>query len=286
LNRTPSVSEEAPSARQKKCRLSVASRVLPESTAVERIEDMEVVVCPSYDELSARAARLVADLIRAKPEAVLGLPIGSTPEGLYRELVRMHREEGLSFARLRTFNVIEYVGLAPEHPQSSHRFMREHLFDRVDIVPDNVHSPSGLALDLAAHCRQYEQQIADCGGIDLIVLGIGTDGHIAFNEPGSSLKSRTRRVALDRQTIDDNARFFKNRQEVPMMAISMGIGTILEARRILLLANGPNKAGILTAAVEGIVNEMCPASALQLHDHVTLLADESAASKLTTSSRA
>ena len=242
---------------------------------------MEVLVCPSYDDLSIRAARITAEQIRAKPDAVLGLPIGSTPIGLYRELVRMHREENLSFARVRTFNLIEYIGLAADHPQSSHRFMREHLFDHVDIQPANVYSPSGLAADIEGHCAWYEKQIAECGGIDLEILGIGTDGHIAFNEPGSALNSRTRRVALSRQTMDDNARFFKSRQDVPMMAFSMGIGTILEARRILLLANGPNKAGILTAALEGIVNEMCPASALQLHEHVIVLADESAASRLT-----
>lgn len=242
---------------------------------------MDVVIAPTYEEMSTRAAHFVADLIRSKPDAVLGLPIGSTPVGLYRELVRMHREEGLSFARVRTFNLIEYVGLAPEHPQSSHRFMHEYLFDHVDIRPENTHAPSGLAVNLDAHCAEYELRISQCGGIDLHVLGIGTDGHIAFNEPGSPLNSRTRRVALARQTIDDNARFFKSRQEVPMLAVSMGIGTILEARRILLLANGPNKAGILAAALEGMVNEMCPASALQLHEHVTVLADESAASKLT-----
>ncbi|NLE59020.1 MAG: glucosamine-6-phosphate deaminase [Planctomycetes bacterium] len=242
---------------------------------------MEVVICPNHDDLSLRAARIVAELIRAKPDAVLGLPIGSTPIGLYRELVRMHPQEGLSFAQVRVFNLIEYVGLGPEHPQSSHRFMHQYLFDHVDIRPDQVYAPSGLAMDLDAHCLYYEQQIADCGGIDLLVLGIGTDGHIAFNEPGSSFNSRTRRVALARQTIDDNARFFPSRQHVPMMAVSLGIGTILDARRILLLANGPNKAGILAAAVEGMVNEMCPASALQLHDHITVLADESAASKLT-----
>lgn len=242
---------------------------------------MEVVICPNHDDLSLRAARIVAELIRAKPDAVLGLPIGSTPIGLYRELVRMHPQEGISFAQVRVFNLIEYVGLGPEHPQSSHRFMHQYLFDHVDIRPDQVYVPSGLAMDLDAHCLYYEQQIADCGGIDLLVLGIGTDGHIAFNEPGSSFNSRTRRVALARQTIDDNARFFPSRQHVPMMAVSLGIGTILDARRILLLANGPNKAGILAAAVEGMVNEMCPASALQLHDHITVLADESAASKLT-----
>jgi glucosamine-6-phosphate deaminase len=244
---------------------------------------MEVVICPTHDDLSIRAARIVAELLRAKPDPVLGLPIGSTPIGLYHELVRMHREEGLSLARARTFNLIEYVGLGPEHPQSSHRFMRQYLFDHVDICPDKVYAPSGLAMDLDAHCLFYEQQIADCGGIDLQVLGIGTDGHIAFNEPGSSFSSRTRRVALARQTIDDNARFFPSRQHVPLMAVSLGIGTILEARRILLLASGPNKAGILAAAVEGIINEMCPASALQLHEHVTVLADESAASRLTVS---
>ncbi len=241
---------------------------------------MEVLVCPSYDDLSIRAARIAAEQIRAKPDAVLGLPIGSTPVGLYRELVRMHREEKLSFAQVRAFNLIEYLGLAPDHPQSSHRFMREHLFDHVDIQPANLYAPSGLAEDIDGHCAWYEKRISECGGIDLEVLGIGTDGHIAFNEPGSALNSRTRRVALARQTMDDNARFFKSRQDVPMMAVSMGIGTILEARRILLLANGPNKAGILTAALEGIVNEMCPASALQLHEHVIVLADESAASKL------
>jgi glucosamine-6-phosphate deaminase len=243
---------------------------------------MEVAVCSTYDEMSLRAARLISDLIRAKPDAVLGLPIGSTPVGLYRELVRMHREEDLSFAHVRTFNLIEYVGLGPEHPQSSARFAHEHLFDQVDIAAGSVHVPSGLAVDLDAHCAWYEQRIRECGGIDLEILGIGTDGHIALNEPGSPLHSRTRRVALARQTIEDSARFFKSRQYVPMLAVSVGIGTILDARRILLLANGPNKAGILAAAVEGLVNEMCPASALQLHEHVIVLADESAASRLTT----
>jgi len=241
---------------------------------------MDVMICQSYDEMSRRAARIIGDLVRAKPAAVLGLATGSTPLGLYRELIRMHREEGLDFSQVTTFNLEEYVGLPPEHAQSHYRFMHEQLFDHINVPPDNTHIPSGVADDLDAHCIAYEKCIADCGGVDLQILGIGTDGHIAFNEPGSSLSSRTRRVALARQTIDDNARFFKSRQDVPLLAVSMGVGTLMEAKRILLLANGPKKAGILAAAIEGMINDMCPASALQLHEHVTILADESAAAKL------
>lgn len=242
---------------------------------------MEVLIFPTYEEMSKAAARVVADLLNAKPNAVLGLATGSTPIGLYRELVRMHKEEGLDFSQVITFNLDEYVGLPKDHPQSYHYFMHEHLFKHINIPPQNIHIPAGTTSNYAAFCRWYEDRIKQCGGIDLQVLGIGADGHIAFNEPGSSLGSRTRIKTLARQTIEDNARFFGGRvEEVPIYAITMGVGTILEARKIILLANGRNKAKAVAAAIEGPVTSMITASALQLHPDVTFFLDEEAASEL------
>src|SRR4029078_11769993 len=177
-----------------------------------------------------------------KPKCVLGLATGSTPLGLYRELIRLHRDEGLDFSRVVTFNLDEYVGLGPTHPQSYRYFMQSNLFDHINVDVRNTHVPDGRALDFESHCEQYERRIKEEGGIDLQVLGIGTDGHIAFNEPGSSLGSRTRLKTLTSETVADNARFFGSEREVPRLAITMGVGTILESRRCLLLAAGHNKA--------------------------------------------
>jgi len=241
---------------------------------------MEVVICRTYDALSRKAAAVVADMVRAKPKAVLGFATGSSPLGLYKELIRLHKEEGLDFSKVTTFNLDEYVGLAPDHPQSYWHFMHENLFNHINVPKKKVHVPSGTSKNHAAFCAQYEKWIQEAGGIDVQILGIGSDGHIAFNEPGSSLGSRTRVVTLTEQTIDDNARFFVKRDDVPRHAISMGVGTVLEARKLVMVASGRNKAPALAAAIEGPVTCMITASALQLHPDPIVFADEEAAGQL------
>ncbi|MBO3800477.1 MAG: glucosamine-6-phosphate deaminase [Candidatus Brockarchaeota archaeon] len=241
---------------------------------------MRVIITKDYDEMSIKAARIIAEQVRRKPNSVLGLAAGSTPLGTYKELIRMHREEGLDFSSVITFNLDEYYGLAPDHPQSYHYFMFENFFKHVNINPKNIHTPDGLAKDVKAFCEKYEEEIKKVGGIDLQLLGIGRDGHIAFNEPGSSLAGRTMLVALAEETIKDNARFFKSEEEVPRLAITMGCGTIMEARRILLLANGENKADAIAATVEGPVTSQVTASILQMHPDIIVIVDEAAASKL------
>lgn len=241
---------------------------------------MEVVISETYEEMSRLAAREVARVLNSKPNAVLGLATGSTPLGLYRELVRMHKEEGLDFSQVTTFNLDEYVGLTKDHPQSYHYFMHENLFKHINIAPQNIYIPSGTTDNYRAFCAWYEQRIKEVGGIDLQLLGIGSDGHIAFNEPSSSLGSRTRIKTLARQTIEDNARFFDRIEDVPVFAITMGVGTILEARQIILLANGEKKADAVAKAIEGPITSMITASALQLHPDCTVYLDRAAASKL------
>ena len=241
---------------------------------------MDVVICRSYEELSKAAAAVVADLVNHKPNAVLGFATGSSPVGLYQELARLHHKEGLDFSKITTFNLDEYVGLAGGHPQSYRRFMNEKLFNHINVAVQNTHVPSGTSTNHKAFCEWYEKQIRDAGGIDLQVLGIGSDGHVAFNEPGSSLGSRTRMVTLTEQTIDDNARFFKKKADVPRHAISMGVGTILEARKLLMVVNGKNKAPALAAAIEGPITSMITASALQLHPDAVVFVDEDAAAQL------
>jgi glucosamine-6-phosphate deaminase len=241
---------------------------------------MEVIINADYDQMSKAAAQMVAEVVNNKPNAVLGLATGSTPLGLYGELIRMHRDEGLDFSQVRTFNLDEYVGLPANHDQSYHYFMHENLLKHINVSRDNVHIPSGTTHNYQAFCQWYEQRIIECGGIDIQILGIGSDGHIAFNEPGSSLASRTRLKTLAEQTIDDNARFFQQREDVPIYAITMGVGTILEAKELILLANGVNKAPALAAAVEGPVTSMITASALQLHPSATVFVDEGAAGNL------
>ncbi|MBA4016620.1 MAG: glucosamine-6-phosphate deaminase [Pirellula sp.] len=241
---------------------------------------MRVIVESSPEQVARMAATFVAALVRKKPTCVLGLATGSTPLGLYRELIRLHREEGLDFSRVTSFNLDEYVGLAPSHPQSYRYFMQHNFFQHINIDQRNTHVPDGRALDFEAHAEQYERRIKDEGGIDLQVLGIGSDGHIAFNEPGSSLGSRTRLKTLTSETVRDNARFFNDPAEVPRLAVTMGVGTILESRRCLLLACGRHKAEAIRATVEGPVTAQVTASALQLHRDVIAVVDEDAASSL------
>lgn len=241
---------------------------------------MEVIVQKEASQVSVIAARIVARLVREKPNAVLGLATGSTPLGLYRELARMHREEGLDFSRVTTFNLDEYVGLSADHPASYRVFMRQNLFDHINVQPGNIHIPDGMAVNVPVHCQAYEQAIKDAGGIDLQVLGVGSDGHLGFNEPTSSLASRTRIKTLTEETRRDNARFFASINDVPYHCITMGMGTILESRVCLMLAFGANKADAVVKSVEGPITAMIPGSALQLHRHVHVLLDEPAAARL------
>jgi glucosamine-6-phosphate deaminase len=241
---------------------------------------MEVDISPTYEEMSRKAADVIADALNAKPNAVLGMATGSSPLGLYKELVRMHRDEGLDFSQVTTFNLDEYVGLPVTHEQSYHYFMHENFFKHVNIPKQNIYIPSGTTRNYRAFCEWYEERIEECGGIDVQILGIGSDGHIAFNEPTSSLNSRTRLKTLARQTIEDNARFFDKIEDVPIYAITMGVGTILEARKLVLVANGEHKAEAVAKMVEGPVSHMVTASALQLHHTARVFLDEAAASKL------
>lgn len=241
---------------------------------------MEVRILSSYEDMSLAAATEVKNTLNSKPNAVLGLATGSTPLGLYRELVRMHNEEGLDFSQVTTFNLDEYVGLGRDDEQSYHFFMHENLFRHINIAPHNIYIPSGTTDNYPAFCDWYEQRIKDCGGIDLQILGIGSDGHIAFNEPSSSLGSRTRIKTLAKQTIEDNARFFDKPEDVPIYAITMGVGTILESRKIILLASGENKSSAVASAIEGPVTSMITASALQLHESVRAYLDKTSASQL------
>jgi glucosamine-6-phosphate deaminase len=218
--------------------------------------------------------------VRRKPTCVLGLATGGTPLGMYSELIRLHREEGLDFSRVVSFNLDEYVGLSGSHPQSYRHFMQQNLFDHININPTRVHVPDGRALDFPLFCRRYEDRIRAAGGVDLQLLGIGTDGHIAFNEPGSSLGSRTRLKTLTSETIRDNARFFGSIDKVPRLAVTMGVGTILEARCCLLAAYGKSKAEAIQKTIEGPVTSQITASALQLHRDVMVVIDEGAAQQL------
>jgi len=237
---------------------------------------MEIIIQPNAAAANAVAARLFAKSIGQKGGAVLGMATGSTPLALYRELVAMK----LDWRKVTTFNLDEYVGLPKEHSQSYHTFMWENLFRHVNIAKKNVHIPDGLAKDIPKFCAKYEKEIRLAGGIDVQLLGIGTDGHIGFNEPTSSLASRTRIKTLTPQTRKDNARFFGSEAEVPHHCITMGIGTILDVRHCVLLAFGKNKARAIAEAVEGPITSMNPASALQLHPKVTVFLDEDAASEL------
>lgn len=241
---------------------------------------MRVVNLPDPDTVASFAATEILHQIESNPHSVLGLATGGTPVGIYRRLIELHQNRGLSFRHVTTFNLDEYVGLSADHPQSYRIFMLEHFFQHIDIRSERTHLPSGVASNLLDECREYEAKIAQAGGIDLQLLGVGTDGHIAFNEPGSSLASRTRIKTLTEITRRDNARFFESPDQVPMSAITMGIETILDATRILLIATGASKAEAVQATVEGPITSRIPASALQLHANVTIVVDDAAASRL------
>ena len=247
---------------------------------------MRVIIEQNYDRMSEWAAEHVIERINAfKPTAekpfVLGLPTGSSPEGMYACLVKANKEGRVSFKNVITFNMDEYVGLPEEHPESYHSFMARNLFDHIDIPRENIHILNGNAKDLEAECAQYEEMIREAGGIDLFIGGIGPDGHIAFNEPGSSLTSRTRQKTLTTDTIIANARFFEGDvNKVPKSALTVGVGTVMDAREVMILVNGHHKARALQAAVEGAVTHMWTISVLQMHQHGIIVADEPAADEL------
>lgn len=242
---------------------------------------MEVVILPSVADAARLAADTVTALLGRDPAAVLGLATGSSPLALYDELARRHAEEGLSFARARAFLLDEYLGLPAGHPERYRRVIERVLAARVDFAPGAVQGPGTAGDDVPAACRAYERALAEAGGVDLQILGIGTDGHIGFNEPGSSLASRTRLKTLTRQTRQDNARFFGGSVDaVPRHVITQGLGTIREARHLVLLASGAAKAEAVHRMVEGPVSAMWPATVLQFHPHVTVLVDEAAAGRL------
>ena len=242
---------------------------------------MEVIIHKSPEASSIKAAGLIANQIQSNPKTVLGLATGSTPIPLYQELIRLHEEEGLDFSQVVSFNLDEYVGLSPKHPQSYRYFMQRELFDHLNIDPSNTYVPDGQAADIPQHCLEYEAKIEDAGGIDIQILGIGSDGHIGFNEPSSSLASRTRIKTLTPRTLEDNARFFGDRlEDVPKHCITMGIGTIMEARTNLLLAFGEGKASAVAKMVEGPISAMVPASILQYHQKAKVFIDSEASSQL------
>ena len=242
---------------------------------------MEVVVVRRPHDASTIVADAYSRLLAAKPDAVLGLATGSTPLGVYGELIRRHRQEGLSFARAQAFTLDEYVGLPAGHPELYRTFIEREFTGQVDFAPDAVHGPDGLADDLQQAAAHYERQIADAGGIDLQILGIGADGHLAFNMPMSSLVSRTRLKTLTSKTREDNARFFDGDiDQVPRHCLTQGLGTIMESRHAVMLGFGANKAQAIAECVEGPVSSRWPASILQMHPHATVVVDEDAASQL------
>lgn len=239
---------------------------------------MEILIRSTKEDVGAAAADLIEPTVRAG--GVLGLATGSTPTPTYQELTRRHVEEGLSFASCTAFLLDEYFGLPKSHPESYYATIRRELTQHIDIRDADVHSLDGTSTDPDAAAADYERAIAEAGGVECQILGIGANGHIAFNEPGSPLDSRTRVIDLHPQTIADNARFFDSEDEVPRRALTQGIGTIMEAKRIVLLATGANKADAVRALVQGPVTEDCPASVLQRHPNVTVIVDEAAAHKL------
>lgn len=239
---------------------------------------MKIVVEKSYEDMSRAAARIVAEEIRKKPDIVLGLATGGTPLGMYKELVRMHREEGLDFSRVITFNLDEYCGLSPEDEHSYHYYMYENFFKHVNVKPENIHIPDGRAEDMDEYCREYDREVQRAGGIDLQILGIGRNGHIGFNEPGDELITETHVTILTEETRLANARFFGKLENVPERAVTMGLGTIMKAKKIILLANGKEKAPIMAELLSDTnVTTKVPASFLHLHPDTTVIMDTDAA---------
>jgi glucosamine-6-phosphate deaminase len=244
------------------------------------MKNVKIHIVDNYRQLSIEAAGIVADQLNLKNNSVLGLATGSTPEGMYGQLVQMNRKGVLDFSSVITFNLDEYLGLAPEHPQSYHYYMYKHFLNHINIPPQNVHILSGIEKEIEKACSEYDQKINEVGGIDLQVLGIGVNGHIGFNEPHPHLKVGTHLMELTEETIKANSRFFSSPEAVPRQALTMGMGAIMQSRRILLLASGESKASAIRATLSGRITTEVPASLLQLHRELILILDKEAASFL------
>jgi len=241
---------------------------------------MKITITEDYQDLSSCAALEVMNTVNENPSAVLGLPTGGTPIGMYQQLVQLFNEKKIDFSKVTTFNLDEYIGLSPQHPQSYHYYMNQHFFNHININKANVHLPHGDKEDLNAVCEDYEEKIKATGGIDLLILGVGTNGHIGFNEPGAEVSDKTRVVQLAETTIEANSRFFNDIKKVPKKAITMGLRTILSSKKIILLAAGSEKADIIKCMFEQTPTNENPATFLKLHENVSLILDEQAAQKV------
>lgn len=241
---------------------------------------MRLIITNNYDEMSKAAAREVAALVEEKPNCVLGLATGSTPEGMYRELVELNKTGEIDFSKVTSFNLDEYRGLSGNHPQSYRYFMDDKLFKHINININNTYVPNGIAEDIEEECKNYDKRICEAGGIDLQVLGIGSNGHIGFNEPSEYLNIATHLTGLTGDTIEANSRFFEDINQVPKEAITMGLGAIMRAKKILLVANGKQKAEIISKLIDGKINTKIPASILQVHSNVVIVIDKEAAANL------
>ncbi|ERK32485.1 glucosamine-6-phosphate deaminase [Clostridium intestinale] len=241
---------------------------------------MKLLVVKNYDEMSKVAAKELAEVISKKPESILGLATGGTPVGMYKELIDMHKNEELDFSKVTTVNLDEYVGLSGEHDQSYRYFMDSNLFNHVNIRKEYTYVPNGLAEDMHQECVNYDKRIEELGGIDVQVLGIGSNGHIGFNEPSDTLSLGTHVTDLAESTIEANSRYFASKEEVPTKALTMGLGAIMKAKKILLMVSGESKAEIMDKVVNGKITTQVPASFLQMHKDVVLIIDEDAARKI------
>jgi glucosamine-6-phosphate deaminase len=245
----------------------------------ERVKKhMKIIKADNYQNMSRKAANIISAQIILFPESILGLATGSTPLGVYRQLIEWYQKGDVDFLKIVSVNLDEYCGLSPEHPQSYHYYMQENFFNHINILPQNINIPNGLADDIEAECVRYDDLIAKLGGIDLQLLGLGHSGHIGFNEPAPSFDAMTHKIALTQQTINANARFFRSKNEVPKYAVTMGIRAIMQAEKILLMVSGKDKAEILKKTLFGPVTPNIPASILQLHPNVTVVADQEALS--------
>lgn len=241
---------------------------------------MKIVEANDYQDMSRKAANIISAQVIIKPDCVLGLATGSTPIGTYKQLIEWYKKGDLDFSQVHTVNLDEYKGLAPDNPQSYYYFMYENFFKHININLNNVNIPNGLEEDIIKECNRYDQIITSLGGIDLQLLGLGNNGHIGFNEPYDSFNRTTHCVELTQSTIDANARFFSKEEDIPRHAYTMGIGNIMSANKIVLIVNGKGKAGILKEVIEGPILPTVPASILQLHKDVTIIADKEALSLL------
>ncbi len=241
---------------------------------------MRILVCKNYDEMSKKAAQIIASQVTLKPDSVLGLATGSTPIGMYKNLVKMYNDNELDFSDVKTFNLDEYYQLPRDNDQSYYYFMHENLFNHINIKEENVNIPNGMNEEVEAECEKYDTAIKNIGGVDIQVLGIGHNAHIGFNEPASIFEKGTNLVDLKESTIQANARFFESIDDVPKKAVTMGIGSIFTAKKIMLMASGEGKAEAIYNTVHGNITPEVPSSILQLHEDVVLILDEEAASKL------